>query len=174
MSLSSDDIFVKWWCLCLVISLTSHDVCVKWYLCQVISLTSHDVCVKWYLYQVISLTSHDVCVKWYLCQVISLTSHDVCVKWWYLYQVMISLSSDDIFIKWWCLCQVMISLSRWISINSKYIMPFWCNGYHHKKWTWQPEFKSWTKQVELILLEKVWIHLLFFQQWVNSKAVWGL
>ena len=21
----------------------------------------------------------------------------------------------------------------------------WCNGFHHKKWTWQPKFKSWMR-----------------------------
>ena len=23
----------------------------------------------------------------------------------------------------------------------------WCNGYHHRKWTWRHEFKSWTRLI---------------------------
>ena len=37
----------------------------------------------------------------------------------------------------------------------------WCNGYRHRKWTRQLEFKSWTRMIAfhiaLILLGKVWI-----------------
>ena len=35
----------------------------------------------------------------------------------------------------------------------------WCNGYHHGKWTWGHEFKSWTRlitfHIALIPLRKV-------------------
>ena len=46
----------------------------------------------------------------------------------------------------------------------------WCNGYHHKIWTWRYEFNSWTRliafHIALILLGKVWIQLFSLQLWV--------
>ena len=54
----------------------------------------------------------------------------------------------------------------------------WCNGYRRRKWTWWPEFKSWTRQIAfhitLIHLGKVWIQLFSLQLWVNSRADWFL
>ena len=50
----------------------------------------------------------------------------------------------------------------------------WCNGYHCRKWTQRPEFKSWTNlfafHIMLVPLVKVCIQLSFFQIWVNSMA----
>ena len=52
----------------------------------------------------------------------------------------------------------------------------WCNGYRRRKWTRRHKFKSWTRlvafHIALIPLEKVWIQLFSFQQWVNSRADW--
>ena len=54
----------------------------------------------------------------------------------------------------------------------------WCNGYRRLKWTWQAEFKPWTRLLEfhilLIFLQKVWIQLFSFQLWVNSRVDWAL
>ena len=50
----------------------------------------------------------------------------------------------------------------------------WCNGYHRRKWIRRHEFKCWTRliafHIALIPLGKVWIQLLSFQLWVNSRA----
>ena len=50
----------------------------------------------------------------------------------------------------------------------------WCNGYRHRKWTRQHEFKSWTRliafHISLIPLGKVWIQIFSRQLWVNSRA----
>ena len=52
----------------------------------------------------------------------------------------------------------------------------WCNGYRRRKWTWQHEFKSWTRliafHIALITLGKVWIQLFPRQLWVNSRTDW--
>ena len=49
-----------------------------------------------------------------------------------------------------------------------------CNGYHHRKWTQQPEFKSWMRQfafsIALIPLGNVWIQLFSLKLWVNSRV----
>ena len=49
-----------------------------------------------------------------------------------------------------------------------------CNGYHRRKWTRRPEFKSWTKliafHIALMPLGKVWIQLFSLQLWVNSRT----
>ena len=54
----------------------------------------------------------------------------------------------------------------------------WYNGNCRRKWTRWHEFKSWTRQIAihmaLISLGKVWIQLLSFQLWVNSRADWFL
>ena len=53
-----------------------------------------------------------------------------------------------------------------------YICPC-CYGYCHRKWTWQHEFKSWTRliafHIALIPLGKVCIQLFSLQLWVNSR-----
>ena len=50
----------------------------------------------------------------------------------------------------------------------------WCKGYRHRKWTRRHEFKSWTRliafHIALIPFGKVWIQLISFQLWVNSRA----
>ena len=54
----------------------------------------------------------------------------------------------------------------------------WYVCYRHRKRTWRPVFKSWTKlfvfQIRLILLGKGYIQQFFFQKWVNSRADWLL
>ena len=50
----------------------------------------------------------------------------------------------------------------------------WCNGYHWRKWTWWPNFKSWTRlfafHVTLIFLGKVWIKLFSLHLWEKRRA----
>ena len=50
----------------------------------------------------------------------------------------------------------------------------WCNGYRHRKWTRQHEFKSWMRliafHIALIPWGKVWIQIFSLQLWVNSRA----
>ena len=47
------------------------------------------------------------------------------------------------------------------------------NGYHHMKWNWWTEFKSWTKLIAfhfaLILLGKAWIHQFYSQLWRKRR-----
>ena len=54
----------------------------------------------------------------------------------------------------------------------------WCNGYHRRKWTRRPEFKSRTRlfvfHKGLIPLKKVLVQLFFLHLWVNSRADWDL
>ena len=54
----------------------------------------------------------------------------------------------------------------------------WRNGYCHWKWTWQLEFKSWTRQFAfhkaLIPFWKVGIQLFYLWLWVNNRADWAL
>ena len=63
------------------------------------------------------------------------------------------------------------------SSNGSWSCP-WCNGYRRRKWTWQHEFKSWTRliafHIALILLGKVWIQLFSLNLWVNSRTDWVL
>ena len=51
-------------------------------------------------------------------------------------------------------------------------------GYHLRKWTLQPEFKSLTRlfafHIALIHLGKVSIQLFSLQLWVNSRSDWAL
>ena len=55
-------------------------------------------------------------------------------------------------------------------------MHSWCNGYHHKKWAWQPKFKSWMKlftiYTMLIHLVKISIQLFSLPLCVNNREDW--
>ena len=57
-----------------------------------------------------------------------------------------------------------------------YIYIYIYNGYHHWKWIWRTEFKSWINlfvfHKGLILMAKVCIRHFSLQQWVNSRADW--
>ena len=50
----------------------------------------------------------------------------------------------------------------------------WCYGYHCRKWSRQPEFKSTMRlfafHITLQSLGKVWIQLFTLQLWVNNRA----
>ena len=52
----------------------------------------------------------------------------------------------------------------------------WCNGYHRRKRTRRPEFKSWTRQIAfhiaLIPLGKVLIQLFSLQLCINIRTDW--
>ena len=54
----------------------------------------------------------------------------------------------------------------------------WCNVCAHRKWTWLPKFKSWTRlfvfRIMLVPLGKLWIQLFSFHLWVNNRADWVL
>ena len=54
----------------------------------------------------------------------------------------------------------------------------WCNSYHHRKLTWQYEFKSWTSlfafHIFQISLEKTCIQLFSLKIWVNSSRLSSL
>ena len=90
------------------------------------------------------------------------------------------------FITWFAQCKLAhakILQNSWFSLVVNFIINKncwcpWCNGYHHRKWTWQHVFKSWMRliafQIGLIPLGKVWIQLFSLQLWVNSRADWVL
>ena len=63
-------------------------------------------------------------------------------------------------------------------LHHVYMRFLWCKGYHHRKWTWWNEFKSWLRLIafhkELIPSGKVWILLFSLQLWVNGRVDWVL
>ena len=80
-------------------------------------------------------------------------------------------------VKWFQVSQAIHVMNQSLYVMQGIPMAWrcpWCNGYHHRIWTRQQEFKSWTWliafHIALIPLGKVWIQIYSLQLWVNSRA----